>query len=155
MIVETRVFGEIAIDDDKIIHFENGIVGFPDLKDFALVHDSDKGDNAGIRWMQSIQEPAFALPVMDPLIVAPDYNPVVDEDVLKPIGNIDGDELLILVTVTVPKDLKLMSVNLKAPIVINVAERKACQIILDGEEYKVKFPIYDILDTNRKKVDAC
>ena len=47
-----------------------------------------------------------------------------------------------------------MSVNLRAPIVINVTERKAVQIILDGEEYQVKFPIYDILDA-RKKEGAC
>ena len=94
------------------------------------------------------------MPVMDPLIVAPDYNPMVDDEILKPIGNIDPDELLVLVTVTVPKDLKLMSINLRAPIVINVAERKAVQIILEGEEYKVKFPIYDIVSA-RKKEGAC
>ena len=129
MIIETRVFGEVDIDPAKIIHFENGIVGFPDLQDFALIHDSDQGDNAGIRWMQSIEEPAFAMPVMDPLTVKSDYNPEVDDEVLKPIGKLDPEEILVLVTVTVPKDLKKMSVNLRAPIIINVGERKAVQII--------------------------
>lgn len=145
MTIETRVFGEVTIDSSKIIHFENGIIGFPELKDFALIHDADKGDNAGIRWMQSIEEPAFALPVMDPLVVCREYNPVVDDEVLKPIGDIDSGDLLVLVTVTVPKDISLISVNLKAPLVINVDERKACQIILDDNKYKVKFPIYDII----------
>ncbi|MCR4728088.1 MAG: flagellar assembly protein FliW [Lachnospiraceae bacterium] len=154
MTIETRIFGEVTIDSGKIINFENGIIGFPDLKQFALIHDVEQGNNAGIRWMQSLEEPAFAMPVMDPLIVAPDYNPMVDDEILKPIGNIDPDELLVLVTVTVPKDLKLMSINLRAPIVINVAERKAVQIILEGEEYKVKFPIYDIVSA-RKKEGAC
>ena len=154
MIIETRVFGEVDIDPAKIIHFENGIVGFPDLQDFALIHDSDQGDNAGIRWMQSIEEPAFAMPVMDPLTVKEDYNPEVDDEVLKPIGKLDPEEVLVLVTVTVPKDLKQMSVNLRAPIVINVAERKAVQIIFDRDEYQIKFPIYDILDA-RKKEGAC
>ena len=154
MTIETRIFGEVTIDDNKIICFENGIVGFPDLKKFALIHDSEQGNNAGIRWMQSLDEPAFAMPVMDPLIVSPDYNPVVDDEILKPIGKIDPDELLVLVTVTVPKDLKLMSVNLRGPIVINVNERKAVQIILDDDSYKVKFPIYEILDA-RKKEGAC
>lgn len=144
MVINTRVFGEVTIDDEKIIHFENGIIGFPDMQDFALIHDADKGDNAGIRWMQSVQEPNFAMPVMDPLIVRPDYNPVVDDELLKPLGELDVDELLILVTVTVPKDLTKMSVNLMAPMVINVTERKACQIILDGD-YEVKFPIYNVL----------
>ena len=154
MTIETRIFGEVTIDSGKIINFENGIIGFPDLKQFALIHDVEQGNNAGIRWMQSLEEPAFAMPVMDPLLVAPDYNPMVDDEILKPLGNIDPDELLVLVTVTVPKDLKLMSINLRAPIVINVAERKAVQIILEGEEYKVKFPIYDIVSA-RKKEGAC
>lgn len=153
MIIETRVFGEVNIDDNKIIHFENGIVGFPELQDFALVHDVDKGDNAGIRWMQSIQEPAFAMPVMDPLIVKDDYNPIVDDEVLKPIGAFEIEGILVLTTVTVPKDLTKMSVNLKAPIVINVSERKAVQIILDGDEYQVKFPVYEIIKA--KKEGAC
>ena len=154
MIIETRVFGEVDIDPAKIIHFENGIVGFPDLQDFALIHDSDQGDNAGIRWMQSIEEPAFAMPVMDPVTVKPDYNPEVDDEVLKPIGKLDPEEILVLVTVTVPKDLKKMSVNLRAPIIINVGERKAVQIIFEGDEYQIKFPIYDII-ADRKKEGAC
>lgn len=153
MVIQTRVFGEVTIDDDKIINFENGIIGFPDLKDFALIHDAEKGNNVGIRWMQSVQEPNFAMPVMDPLIVCPDYNPVVDDEMLKPLGTIDPDELLVLSTVTVPKDITKMSTNLRGPIVINVSERKACQIILDSEEYQVKFPIYEIV--NGKKVGSC
>ena len=54
-----------------------------------------------------------------------------------------------MVTVTVPSDLKKMSVNLRGPIVINAAERKACQIIVEGEDYAVKFPIYDILNAKK------
>jgi len=150
MTILTKVFGEVTIDNNKIIHFENGIVGFPELTDFALIYNEEQGNNAGIRWMQSIQEPAFAMPVMDPLLIKEDYNPVVDDEVLKPIGKFEIEELLILVTVTVPRDLKLMSVNLKAPLVINVTERKACQIILDSDEYKVKYPIYDILQAKKE-----
>jgi flagellar assembly factor FliW len=154
MTIETRIFGEVTIDSEKIITFVNGIIGFPDMKKFALIHDEEQGNNAGIRWLQSLEEPNFAMPVMDPLIVSPDYNPMVDDEILKPIGNIDPDELLVLTTVTIPKDLKKMSVNLRGPIVINVTERKAVQIILDDDSYKVKFPIYDILDARRKE-GAC
>lgn len=154
MTIQTRVFGEVTIDPKKVIHFENGIIGFPDLQDFALIHDVEKGDNAGIRWLQSIQEPAFAMPVMDPLSVCETYNPVVEDSLLKPIGKVEIEEILVLVTVTVPKDLTKMSVNLMAPLVINVPERKAVQIILDDTKYKVKYPIYDIIN-ERKKVGAC
>lgn len=150
MKVTTRVFGEITIDDEKIITFPKGIIGFPDLTEFALVHDSEKGTDT-IHWLQSIQEPAFAMPVMDPLIVCPDYNPEVDDELLSHLGKLDPEEMLVLVTVTVPKDLTRMSVNLKGPIVVNAAEKKAAQVIVDGDEYQVKFPVYDILNANKEK----
>ena len=151
MTIETRIFGEVTIDDQKIIHFENGIIGFPDLTDFALIYDVEKGNDVGIRWMQSIQEPAFAMPVMDPLLVKEDYNPEVEDELLKPLGGLDPDQLLVLVTVTVPKDIKKMTVNLKGPFVINAETRKACQIIIE-DDYDVKFPVYEILES-RKKVN--
>lgn len=150
MQITTRVFGEITIDDDKIIHFPSGIIGFPDLQDFALVHDEEKGTDT-IHWLQSLQEPAFAMPVMDPLIVRPDYNPEVDDELLNSIGKIQPDELLVMVTVTVPKDIKKMTVNLKGPIVINAAKKLATQVIVEGDEYIVKYPIYDILNKNKQK----
>ena len=147
MVIKTRIFGEVTIDDSKMIHFPGGIVGFPDLKDFALIHDAEQGNQAGIRWMQSVQEPEFAMPVVDPLVAKEDYNPVVDDELLKVIG--ESEDMLVLVTITVPSDLTKMSVNLKAPIVINVEERKACQVVLE-EDYPVKFYIYDILKSRKE-----
>lgn len=148
MQIKTKVFGEVTIDDDKIIDFPNGIVGFPELVQFTLIHDEEKGKDS-IHWLQSIQEPAFAMPVIDPLLVCPDYNPEVEDELLKNIGELQPEETLILVTVTVPKDLTKMSVNLRGPIVINAAEKKATQVIVDGDEYPVKYPIYDVF--NKKK----
>lgn len=145
MKINTRIFGEVTVSDDKIIHITGGIIGFPDLRDFTIIHNSEKRDGR-VAWLVSIQEPAFALPVMDPLVVVPDYNPVVEEEVLKPIGDLAEQDLLVLVTITVPKNPKNISVNLKAPIIINAKERKACQIIIDGDEYAIKFPIYEKLN---------
>ena len=150
MKITTKVFGEITIEDDRIIHFPSGIIGFPELTDFALIHDEEKGAGS-IHWLQSLQEPAFAMPVMDPLIVRPDYNPQVDDELLKPIGELMPDEILVMVTVTIPSDLTRMSVNLRGPVIINTAERKACQVIVEGETYEVKYPIYDILNSRKKE----
>lgn len=150
MEILTKAFGKITIDDEKIINFPKGIVGFPDLTEFALIHDVEKGTET-IHWLQSIQEPGFAMPVMDPLLVCPEYNPEVDDELLSHLGELNQEELLVLVTVTVPKDITRMTVNLKGPIVINAAERKATQVIVEGDQYQVKFPIYDILDANKKK----
>lgn len=147
MRVVTKIFGEIDIADDRIITFPGGIIGFPELTKFALMHDGEnqEGSGAGIRWLQSLDEPAFAMPVLDPLFVKKDYNPVVEDELLKPLGELNAEELLVLVTVTVPSDLTKMTVNLRGPIIINANTRKACQLIVEGDEYVVKYPIYDIL----------
>ena len=146
MKITTRVFGEIDIEESKIIHFQGGIVGFPDLTDFAIIHDAEKDSENPIRWMQSMQEPNFAMPVMDPLAVCPDYNPTVEDEMLKPIGELNPDSILVLVTLTVPQYGKKMSVNLQAPFIINADERKAIQLIVDPDRYEVRFPIYDIIN---------
>lgn len=149
MKLNTKLFGNIDIDDEKILHFTNGIIGFPDLKDFALMYDAEKGEKSNVRWLQSVQEPAFAMPVLDPLAVMPDYNPEVEDELLKPIGDLTPDEMLVLVTLTAPKDITKMSVNLRAPIIIHTESRKACQIIVDEEKYPVKYMIYDILQKKK------
>ena len=135
MEITTRVFGKIEIDDDKIIHFPSGIIGFPDMTDFALVYDEEKGKDTPIRWLQSLQEVDFALPVMDPLLAVNDYNPEVEDDYLIPLGEMKADDTLVLVTVTVPQDLTKMSVNLQAPIIINADTKKATQIIVNYQSF--------------------
>ena len=151
MKITTRMFGEIEIDESKIISFPSGIIGFPEMTDFALVYDEEKGKDTPIRWLQSLQEADFAMPVMDPLLVARDYNPEVEDDYLIPLGAMNTEDTLVLVTITVPKDLTKMSVNLQAPIVINAESKKAIQIIVNPEQYPVKYYIYDILQDRKKE----
>ena len=122
MEINSRIFGQICIDDSKVLHFVNGIVGFPQLTEFAL-------------------------PVVNPLVIMSEYNPQVEDELLKPLGNFENDDMLVLVTVTVPSDLTKMSVNLQGPIVINAATKKACQIIAEG--YDVKYPIYELLKSRK------
>ena len=86
MLIKTKIFGEVEISDEKILTFENGIIGFPELKHFTLIHDEEKGTDAGIRYFQSIEEPAFAMPVMNPLMVCETYNPQVSEELLSEIS---------------------------------------------------------------------
>ena len=150
MRINTRIFGEVEIDDTKIIRFANGIIGFPELKEFSLMHDAEKEDGSGVKWLQSLQEEGFAMPVMDPLVIMPDYSPQVEDELLKPIGSLDPDHMLVLVTLTVPSDIKKMSVNLRAPIVVHTDSRKACQVIVDDEKYPVKYPIYEMLQAAKK-----
>ena len=146
----TRLFGEIEIDESKIITFEDGIIGFPDMKKFTLIFDEEKEGRPSISWLQSMDEPEIAFPVMDPLFVCETYNPSVEEELLKNLGTIKEDNLYVLVTVTVPQNIKELAVNLKAPIVINTDARKASQIIVE-DDLPVRYRIYEILEEAKKK----
>lgn len=148
MKANTRIFGEIDIADEKIIHFVNGLVGFPEMEDFALIHNEEKGPG-GIAWLQSMQEPQFAIPVMDPLLIKESYNPQVEDELLKPLGEFGPEDMLVLVTVSIPSDIQKMTANMKGPIVINTSTGKACQVIAEGEDCEVRFPIYEILKAGR------
>jgi len=150
MFIKTRIFGDVEISDDKIITFDDGIIGFPDLKHFAIMHDEEKGSDAGIKYFQSVEEPGFAMPVMDPLMVCENYNPQVNDELLTPLGELKDDNIIVLVTVTVPTDLTKMTVNLQGPIIINADEKKGAQIIVEGNDYPVRFPIYDILKSRKE-----
>ena len=91
------------------------------------------------------------MPVMDPTLVMPDYNPVIEDELLKPMDLTDPENILVLVTVTVPRDIEKMTVNLMAPIIISGENRKANQIIVDQAEYLVKYPIYEILKAAKER----
>lgn len=150
MRINSRVFGEVEIDQNKIIEFVNGIVGFPELTEFALISNNEENIDSPIKWLQSMQDGEVALPVIDPLLILPDYNPQVEDEWLKSLGELSAENLLVLVTVTVPKDITGMSVNLKGPIIIQVDQKKACQVIVDGEEYALKYPIYELLKSRKE-----
>lgn len=150
MRVKTRLFGEIDIEDNKIITFPNGLVGFPDMKKFTIIYDEDKPGKNGIIWFQSLDEPQFAMPVMEPNAVVPDYNPTVNDELLTPLGELTEDNLYVLVSVTVPKDITKMSVNLKGPIVINTDTLLANQIVVE-DDVQVRFPIYKILKAKKEE----
>lgn len=151
MLVETKWFGKVEIADDKIITFDKGLVGFDDYKKYTIIYDSTDNENNGIMWLQSVDEVSLALPVIDPMIIRSDYDPVVDDELLASIQIDKNTQFLVLVTMTVPNDITKMTVNLKAPIVINAENLKACQVIADNEDYIVKFPIYDLLSQRMEK----
>lgn len=151
MLVKTRYFGEVDLTEEKIITLEKGLLGFDEYKRFTILYDCEKEEGANISWFQCVDEPSLALPVISPLIVKEDYNPVVEDELLASIGEITEENLVILLTMTVPEDLTQMTVNLKAPIVINADTRKGVQLIVENQDYEVRYKIYDIL---RKKKEA-
>ena len=142
MQINSRLFGEIDIEDDKIIDFKNGIIGFEEYHKYALIFDAEKESSKSIMWLQSMEEPELAFPVADPTHIYSGYNPVVEDEWLESIGGIDKPEdVFVLVVLTVPSDLTKMTANLKAPLVINTDTRKGCQIIVNNEGYQVRYNV--------------
>lgn len=151
MKAETRLFGEIEISEDKIITMEQGIIGFPEMKYFTLIFDAEKEDKDTIMWLQSMDDGCFAMPVMNPRIAVPEYAPNVDEELLKPLGGLEDEDIYILTTVTIPQGkVEDITINLKAPFIINLANNKGCQIIVE-DDYPVKHKIYDVLKSRKEK----
>lgn len=145
MRVNTRLFGEIDIVEDKIIELEKGLIGFSDMTKFTLIFDEEKKDDKGIMWLQSLDETQFALPVICPERILPDYNPTINDELLEPLGELTQDNLFVLVTITVPSEIEKMTVNLKAPIIINTDNRKGGQLIVEDKSVQVRYPVYELL----------
>lgn len=152
MKINTKNFGEIEIEDEKILDFPAGIMGFEDMKTFTLIYDSEKPDKRNVMWLQSIEEPGFAMPVVNPGYVIENYNPTVEDELLKGIGECAQEDMLVLTTLTVPSDITKMTANLKAPIIINSITKKGCQIIVENDEYKVKHEVYEYLKKMKESV---
>lgn len=151
MKANTRIFGEIDIADDKIITLEKGMIGFPDLNHFALIFNEEKEQkDTSIMWLQSMDDPDIAFPVMVPDAVKEDYSPNVNEELVEPLGTLTPENTYILVTVTVPKKVEDFSVNLKAPIVINMDNLKGVQMIVE-DDYPVKYKVYEVLKEKKKE----
>lgn len=149
MLVKTKYFGEVDLPEEKIVTFDRGIIGFPDMKKYTILYDCEK-EETNISWLQSVDEPTFAMPIIKPWIVKEDYNPVVEDELLQGLGELTDENLVILLTMNVPSDLKQMSVNLKAPFIINSDTRKGAQIIVENQDYEIKYRVYDILKNKKE-----
>ena len=152
MTIETRLFGTVTIEDEKLIVFPDWIIGFPYMKKFVLIRD-EENEEAAIMWLQSMEEPQFAMPVVEPHLVVKGYNPVVDDEHLLPLGGLKEENTYSLVTITVPAKIEKMTANLKAPIVINMENNRAVQLIVE-DEYEVKHPIYETLRKRKESIEC-
>ncbi|MCI7469320.1 MAG: flagellar assembly protein FliW [Lachnospiraceae bacterium] len=154
MKVNTRLFGEIDIADDKIIEFPDGIIGFPDLTKFTLIYDKDEDQKSrSLMYLQSMDEPQFAMPVVMPNDIFPDYNPTINDDLLEDIGDLTPTNTYVLVTITVPQDITKMTVNLKGPFVINTDTLKGVQLMVE-DDVSVKEPVYEVLKSRKAGKEA-
>ncbi len=138
MKISTKYFGDIEIGEEKIIHFENGLLGFEEYKNYTILYDIEAGSESLFSWLQSTDEARLAFPVINPVKVDENYDPPIEDAILEPIGEINQDNLIVFLMATVPADVKEASVNMKAPLIINADTRKGIQVIVEGSEYEIK-----------------
>lgn len=151
MIAETKFFGTIDIEEEKIIYFPMGIIGFENLKNFALIYDSEREERSKISWLQSMDDPMMVFPVINPIDIIENYAPTIEDELVKNIGDPADADILIFVTMSIPSDITKMTANLKAPLIINTVDRKAMQVIVENDEYEVKYNVYDAIERLKSK----
>jgi len=142
--LETKYFGIIEYDAEAVIRFAEPMLGFHDLTRFLLLPGDAPNDL--FYWLQSIEDGEIAFVLLDVYQVLPEYNPLVEPEVLESLGQLEGNVLEIYNIAVVPEDFKQIRVNLKAPIVINPNTRLGLQVVVNNEEYGVRHYIFDEID---------
>lgn len=139
MIIQTSRFGQLEVDSNRLITFEEGILGFPDQKEYALIQT---GVGSGFYWLQSVDTPGLAFVVCDPRLFVADYQVPVKPDDLGGIGLSDPENAQVFVIVNKIGDL--LTGNFQGPLVTNVVNRHARQLVLSDKRYSTRHPLMRI-----------
>lgn len=151
MIVKTGRFGQLTVGDDEIIRIPQGIFGFPDLTRFCIV---DPGDETLILWLQSLESPEIAFPLLEPKVFRPDYAARLSAAELRELKLENVNQSAVFSILTIPEDVSQMTANLKAPIVINLKEQIARQVVLQENEYSIKHLMFKELRAHLATIAA-
>ncbi|BBA71441.1 flagellar assembly protein FliW [Geobacter sulfurreducens] len=139
MNVTTTRFGEIAVEEAKIITLPDGMLGFSE-KRFVLLTPQNI---TPFCWLQSVENPELAFVVVDTKECAPDYAVKLTAEESEKLCVNDGDEVVLLAVVTMAADPFDITVNLQGPIALNPKRMLAKQIVLEGSRYVTKHPFFD------------
>jgi flagellar assembly factor FliW len=138
MKAETTRFGTIDVKEKSIISMPDGMLGFEHCKRFALLEEAP---GAAFKWMQSIDDPAVAFIVINPVDFFPSYGIDVPDEQVARLGIEDAGEAAILTTVTVRREQGTATTNLSGPIVLNTRTLSACQIVVQDDRYSTSYVI--------------
>lgn len=130
MLINTTRFGDIELDEAKIITFKEGLLGFPQHRRYALVQTAP---DPAFYWLQAVDDPALAFVVCDPRLFVPDYEVPIRKDDVDALGLVDLNDCQVLVIVNkVNGDL---TANLLGPLVIGGQAMTAKQLVLSDKRY--------------------
>ena len=153
MLLQTKHFGEIEIAENSIIRFDSGLPGFELLKEYILIGSED--ETSPFKWLQCVNEPQMAFAVANPFLITKDYDFVLSDEASSRLGIKKVEDIAVYVIVVVPEDYKKISMNLKAPLIINIKNSKGEQIILDTDKYTVRHYILEELRRQEVGAGAC
>lgn len=138
MIIESASWGSIEVEDDQIFHFNRGIPGFEEEKEFAILPYED----SPFSMMQSLSEPSLSFLLADPFLFEPGYEfELPDHDTME-LGI--KEKVLVRCIVTLQASIKESSINLLAPIVMNPENAVAKQIVLQQSGYQTRHAIKEL-----------
>jgi len=132
---DTTRFGQINVKSEDIVIFPDGPLGFPDCTRFTFI-DEDRA--VPFRMLQSLDNPALAFVVVDPLIARADYHFDVTREDLKLIKAESTENLLVYCIVTTSRNIHEVTVNLQGPLVISPNHRLGHQFVLVDTEYTTR-----------------
>lgn len=135
----TPRFGDIEVPDETLLVFENGLPGFPDCTQFVVLdHDRD----TPLKWLQCVDRTEVAFLIVEPEQVLSSYELVVPEPVLNQLGWTEGDDPNhVAAFVILHMEGDQLTANLRAPIVVNIAKRRAHQLILEDSSISMQHSI--------------
>lgn len=141
MQLETARFGTTDVDEKSILFFENGIFGFEQLKRFIVIECEQ---TEPIQWLQAIDDMDISLPIVNPFLVKSDYEIEVENDELSEIGTQNENEMIAFNVLVIPQDIPKLTINLAAPILINVTNNRGKQIIMETKiDNAIRYPAFE------------
>src|SRR5688572_10089952 len=124
MQIQTTRFGFLEVEPDAVLSFPAGILGLEDCRQWVLLADAH---NEALAWLQSVTRPDIALAVVSPRRYVPGYQVRVSCAELASLELKDLRQAEVLVIVS--RNEYELTLNLKAPLVINLAQRLGRQVI--------------------------
>jgi flagellar assembly factor FliW len=135
MDVSTTRFGTVTISEEDVLHFADGLIGMEDCQRWVLLADAQ---NSALGWMQCLDRPSVALAVVSPRRFAPDYQIRVSRRDIEPIGLVDPNAAQVVVIMSQVNGSLVL--NLKAPLVIHLEQRRGRQIIA-RDDHAIQFRV--------------
>ena len=139
MVINTTRFGTVELKSDEVLTFNEGLLGFQDLREFVLLDDPNDDIFA---WLQSCELPSIAFPVLEPELFGHKYNLILNRTDFESLKMQQGQSPAFLSIITIPDDPTQMTANIKAPIVINLEQKIARQCVLQDNQLAIKEPIF-------------